>query len=1021
MTARNLTSVLAALIAVWCIMVQTAYAQQRPVSGRILDVKTGSGVPGASITVKGTQFGTTSDGDGAFKLSVGPDAKILVITSVGFATKEVSIDGISEVTAVLEPSTATFDEVVVIGYGTQKRREVTGAITKVSGDKINSVPAPSFEAGLQGRAAGVQVVQGSGLAGSASVVRIRGLNSISAGGDPLYVVDGVPITADNFLRGNSGAMNQNPLAAINPQDIESIEVLKDAAAAGIYGSRGANGVILITTKRGKSGKPSFNYSNRMGFVTYANRPDFVSGSEWLALKQEAHENDGGVGLARLPNDYPWEEARKHNTDWWDAVTRVGFINQHNLSSNFGSGKMRGFVSANYSKDESYLKGNSFERFGLRTNLDFNVLSNLKVGMSAAWNRGVNNRVPSAWAGGLGDAQATTLPIYPIYNEDGSYFRQAGNPVMVINESTWKNRDDRFLGSVYAEYTPIKGLILRGVASLDFLNGMEDRFETGILRNAADGLGATRRNPFQVNNQVATFTGEYKFSPSERSSFAILAGAEAQESRTHSFGPYDFFKIGNTSWLDDPAAWRRFRDSTREAGLAIYRQVGASTFNSFFTRINYSWSDKFFVQFSMRADGSSSFGPNNKYGFFPSGALGYVLSEENFIKNLSWVNYLKFRTSIGQTGNSSFPSGQYYDGFSFGNQYNTSQTLYLAGLGNPNLQWETVLNYDAGLDFTLFSNRLTGEISYYNRASTNILLNAGIAPSSGSGSAFRNVDGKIVNQGVELTLDAKLISKKNFEWTLGGNISKNYNEVKDLGDLSPDAIGGGTNDTRVAIGFPIGTNFLVRYHGVDPTDGMPIWLDRDGKQTKTFSLDNRVPVGAVIPDFVGGFNTKFRYKNFELFTLFAYTIGGNIYDGSGKRQLGIVTDWNIRSEIADRWRNPGDVAKFPRLTLSAGNYDGLSSEWNYNSTLFLHDASFLRMRELTIGYNLPSSLVQKAGIGNIRVFVTGMNLLTFTKYPGGDPEIARDFENPQDRNLSPNVTYLTPPQQKSVTFGLNVSF
>lgn len=1019
MTARNLTRMLVALCTLLCMVSTEAAAQQRTITGKVMDAKDGSGIPGASITVKGTRNGTTASSDGSFSFSVAPNATTLVITAVGFTPIEVSI-GSGVVNVTLQASAAAFDEVVVIGYGSQRKREVTGSIAKVTSEKLNAVPVPSFEAGLQGRATGVQVVQGSGLAGSGSVVRIRGLNSISAGGDPLYVVDGVPITQDPFLRTNSGAMNQNPLAAINPQDIESIEVLKDAAAAGIYGSRGANGVILVTTKRGKSGKPSFNYSNRIGVSTYANRPEFVNGPEWLALRQEAWQNDGNTGQASLPAGITWDKARQTDTDWWDMLTQNGFMNEHNLSMNVGSKKLRTFVSANYSKNESYIIGNSFERYGVRLNLDYTFNTKLKAGITSGWNRGVNNRVPAAWAGGLGDAMSTALPIYPVYKDDGSYWLDGANPYARLKENTWINTDDRVLASAYLEFSPIKNLTLKAVGSMDYLSGVEDKFETALIRNASDGLGFTRRSPIQVENMTGTFTAEYKYNISDEHRFGLLIGVEAQESKSEAYNT-DFGTARATPWYNDVKAFRAYRDSMAEKGNAYWNETSAFTFNSFFGRLNYNFNDKFFAQFSARVDGSSRFGDNYKYGFFPSGAIGYVISEEDFIDDVSWIDYLKIRTSFGKTGNSNFGSGLYYTGYSVGGTYNNNRTLYLSSIGNPDLHWEEVYNFDLGADFTLFSNSVTGELSYYNRTTKDVLLNAGLSPSTGFPDGFRNVEAEIINQGVELGLNAKLIRKKDFEWSIGGNISKNYNEVKSLGGLSPDAIGGGTNDTRIAVGYPIGTNYLVRYVGVDQNDGLPIWLDASGKTTKTFSLDHRVPVGSVIPDYIGGFNTNVRYKGFELATLFTYTIGGNIYDGSGKRQLGIVTDWNIRTDIADRWMQPGDIAKFPRLTMQAGTYDGLSSEWQYNSTMFLHDASFLRLRELTLSYTLPSSMLERIKLRNARLFVTGTNILTWTKYPGGDPEIARDFENAQDRNLSPNVTYLTPPQQKSITFGLNLSF
>jgi TonB-linked SusC/RagA family outer membrane protein len=1000
-------------------------AQNRSISGRITDAS-GTGVSGASVSVKGQTQGTTSTEDGRFTLSVPSSATTLVISSIGFQTQEIAIGDRATVAVTLQNTAGNLNEVVVVGYGTQRRREVTGAISKVSSEAINALPAPSFEASLQGRAPGVQVTQGSGLAGSASVVRIRGVGSISASGDPLYVVDGIPIIQDNFLRTNSGAQNQNPLAAINPNDIASIEILKDAGAAGIYGSRGANGVILITTKRGKSGKPTFNYNNKIGLSTYTIKPEFLNGPEWLQARQEAWINDGNTGYAPLPAGLSWEEAQKNNTDWWDLVTRTGFINEHSLSMNAGTEKLRSYVALNYGDNQSYLQGNAYTRYSVRANLDYRFSNKLKAALTTGWNRGDNKRVPAAWSGGVGDALSYALPIYPVYNADGSYWNVGANPVRRINETKWRNIDNRYLAGLTLEYNPIKDLILRAVGSLDYLNSVDQQFETQGWLNRTDIAGVAKANPIWGTNFVFTGTAQYNYNLNKDHRFTFLGGVETQENIIKKYN-------GEIYAFTDRPFWEQtglYKDSlahfkTRPASRPTFNEVEIDhwTFNSFFGRINYNLFNKFSFQFQARYDGSSKFGENYKHGFFPSGSAAWVLSEEDFIKDLSFVNFLKLRTSYGIVGNANIPSGSYYYRYNVdGSPYNGGPTIYPENIGNPNLRWEELKNFDAAVEFAVAKNRFTGELAYYNKTTVDQLINAGIMPSIGFTEAFRNLDGgKIVNEGVELSLNVKIIDNKDLKWNIGGNVSKNYNQVKSLGALSADAIGGGTNDTRIIVGYPVGTNYLARFHGVDPTDGLPIWLDNAGKTTKTFSLAHRVPVGSVLPDYMGGVNSDLKYKGFEINTLFTYVIGGNIYDGAAKRQAGVVSDWNIRRDVLDHWRRPGDVTRYPRLTMSTNTYDGLSSEWQYNSTLFLYDASFLRMRELTLAYTLNSSAANRMKIKGARLFVTGMNLLTFTKYPGGDPEIARDFENPQDRNLSPNVSYLTVPQQKSVIVGVNVNF
>ncbi|OSZ81047.1 hypothetical protein CAP36_07365 [Chitinophagaceae bacterium IBVUCB2] len=1004
-----------------------AFSQNKTITGKITDSRDGSAMSGATVTAKGTRTGVQTNADGSFSISVPSSVTTLVVSSVGYASQEVSITGTTVNVSLVGTNTA-LNEVVVIGYGTQRRKDVTGAITKVSGDKLNTIVSPSFESALQGKAPGVQVLQGNGLAGSGSVIRIRGVGSITASGDPLYVVDGIPIISDQFSRSNAGAMNQNPLASINPSDIESIEILKDAGATGIYGSRGANGVILITTKRGKSGKMSFNYSTRLGAATYAKRQEFANTSEWLQLRQEAWENDGKVGQADLPGGYTYATASQNNTDWWDLLTQVGFINEHNLSMTQGTEKLKTFANLSYSNNEGYIKTNSYQRLSARLNMDYKILDNLKVSLTSGYNRGTNKRVSAAWDGGIGDAMSSALPFYTPYNPDGSYFVNGANPVRKIQETKRREVNERYIGGLSFEYEPVKNLFVRANGSIEYIKGLDNIFETANWINNPDS-GYAKAFPYWGNNKNGNVTVNYLKDIGQNHKFNFLLGAEANEYVQKSY----LFEIGqfaNEPFWKNPDVYKKRRDffiQQRESQTppqATEKSDGEYTFNSFFGRINYSFKEKIALQLTARVDGSSKFGTNNKHGFFPAASAAWTLSEEEFIKNLNFVNFLKLRASFGIVGNASIGSGNYYDNYrQGGTPYNGTPTLYLNNLGNPNLAWEELQNVDVAVEFGLFGSKLTGELAYYNKQTTSTILNPGLPPSTGVPNINRNLfDSRVLNEGLELSLNYKIINKPTTKWSVGGNISRNYNEVLNW-ELGPDAVSGGTNDTRVVEGYPLGVNYLVRYFGVDAADGLPIWLDKDGKQTKTFSLDHRVFAGSVMPDYIGGFNTAAEYKGFDLSVLFTYVIGGNIYDNSGKYQFMGVSkkNWNFREDFYDRWTMPGDVAKYPRLTTDATNYPGLPSEDQFNSTMFLHDASYLRLRELSLGYSLKRSVLDKWKIRSLKFYLSGSNLLTFTKYPGGDPEITRDFENPQDRNLSPNVTYLTAPTQKTFVFGINLGF
>lgn len=1002
-----------------------AFSQNRTITGKVTDSKDGTPMSGATITGKGTRIGVQSKSDGTYSISVPSTVSTLVVSSVGFATFEIPVSGKTSADVSLIATNTALNEVVVIGYGTQRRRDVTGAIAKVSGEKLNTIVAPSFEAGLQGKAPGVQVLQGNGLAGSGSVIRIRGVGSISAGGDPLYVVDGIPIISDQFLRSNGGAMNQNPLASLNPADIESIEILKDAGATGIYGSRGANGVIIITTKRGKTGQLQLNYSTKLGGATYAKRQKFANTTEWLQLRQEAWTNDGRTGFAELPGGFTYATATQTNTDWWDLLTQVGFINEHNLNLVQGGEKLKTFANLSYSNNEGYIKMNSYERLSARLNMDYNLLKNLKISLTSGYNRGINKRVPAAWDGGIGDAMSSALPFFPVYNPDGSYFTNGANPIRRLQETKRREINNRFLGGLSLEYEPIKNLFVRATGSIEYTTGIDDVFETKNWINNADS-GYAKRFPYWGMNTNGNLTVNYLKNIGTNHKFNFLLGTEAQEYARKSYVFNEVGQFSNEPYWDNPSSYKSRRDfliAEREAlGQPTEKALEEFTFNSFFGRLNYSFKDKFAFQVTARVDGSSKFGSDNKHGFFPAVSGAWTLSEENFIKKIKPINFLKFRASYGLVGNANIGSGEYYPFFGLGaTPYNLVPTIYLNRLGNPGLQWEELQNMDLAIEFALFQSKLTGEVAYYNKKTTSTILSPGIPPSAGVPNIFRNLfSSKVLNEGLELSVDYKIINTPKVRWTVGGNISRNYNEVLDW-ELGPDAVSGGTNDTRIVKGLPIGVNYLVRYYGVDPGDGLPIWLDAEGKQTKTFSLNHRVFAGSVMPDYIGGFNSAVAYKGFDFNVLFTYVIGGKIYDNSGKYQfLGTSKkNWNFREDFYDRWTKPGDESLYPRLTYDATSYAGVPSEDQFNSTMFLHDASYLRLRELTIGYNISKNMLTRWKMKSLKVYVSGSNLLTFTKYPGGDPEIARDFENPQDRNLSPNVTYLTAPTQRTFVFGINV--
>ncbi len=1007
-----------------------ALAQEMAITGTVTDSKDGSPMIGVTVLIKGTTTGTTTDFDGKYTIRADRNA-FLVFSFVGYETQEVAVSGRNVINITLQDQSLSLEEIVVVGYGTQRKRDVTGAIAKVESKDLTAIPTPSFEIGLQGQATGVQVITGSGLAGSGSVIRIRGVGAVSASGDPLYVIDGVPISQDYFMRGNSGAMNNNPLASLNPNDIESVEVLKDAGSAGIYGSRGANGVILITTKRGKSKRPSINVTMRTGISRPAYVPKFVSRDEYLQLRQEAWENDGGTGAVWLPNfsssdDSPqvraaaFERAKNINTNWWDLVTQTGLKQDYSISYAQGFKYFNGFFGGSYSDNGSYLKNNRYERASARLNLDSDFSKFFKISLASSFTQGINHRTGAAWEGGTGAAMSTALPFYPVFNDDGTYFRynssaNGGNPVLKQDNMLWRNYEKRSINNITLQVTPINNFSISATGGIDYMDFSEQRYSNKIFASTTHS-GIAYKWPSYVTNQTGNFIVNYELNNDDKYRITFMAGSEAQKSTTISKW-YTAEDVEGPYWDGLPHS---------SANTAFQERFGTNrpeewSFVSFFTRAHFVFKEKYVLQFLARSDASSRFGPNYRWSFFPAVSGAWKISDEEFLLGNRTLSTLRLRASYGIAGNA--PSNNYawrgtWGGPTSGQYYNDNLILYPENRENPNLKWETLNNFDMGLEFGFLSNRITGEIAYYNKVTKDVLINRSNSPSMGFSNYWDNV-GKVLNRGYEFFIKSNNLVGQ-LKWTTNFNIAHNHNEVLSIGDLSPDAVGGGTNDTRIVVGKPVGSNYLVRFSRVDPTDGLPIWLDKDGYETKTFSLSNRVVVGSVIPDAIGGITNNFEYKGFDFSFMFVFTIGGNIYDNSGKRQLGVVTDWQLRQELGDRWQNPGDIAKYPKLTLRPANYPGLPGEWQYNSTMFLYDASYVRLRHVSLGYTLPERVAKSLFVRSARMYISASNLLTFTRF-NGDPEIARDFENVADRNMSSNITYLTPPQEQAFIFGLDISF
>ncbi|MBV9987336.1 MAG: TonB-dependent receptor, partial [Chitinophagaceae bacterium] len=1001
---------------------QSVSAQSRPVTGRVVNEK-GEPVSGASVGVgnAGAVRYATTNAKGEFNLQA--SAKDTVTVSlVGYEIRRVAVGQQSDLSITLTSKTEALNEVVVVGYGVQNRRDVTGSISKVDGKVFAALPVSSFDAALQGRAAGVQVTQSTGMAGAGTIIRVRGTGSITAGGEPLYVIDGIPIVA------NSGqtiaAANTNPLSSINPADIESLEILKDASAAAIYGSRGANGVILITTKRGKKGKPQVSFSSRVSASHITRKPELVNTEEFIMLFKEAVANDykfnptGAPATKALPGGYTEADALKTNTDWQDATTHTGISTFNDLSVSMGSQKLRAYIGLSHARESSFLVNDVFRRYSARLNIDYSPFSFLKLSGNFSYTATDQNHVPVGFDGGYGRAVSTAIPYFPIYQADTFYRTPIGsNPLAEVYNRTRRSKNGRTFAGVNADVTIAKGLSLRLEGTLDYSDNNLYQLTTHVLSNTP---------PSNVNSSfLANVNGKaflnYDVQVKGVHRFKFLLGGEMLKYVTNSKGESVTFAYGAEDWLFNHPVLppdsipSPTNPAVNIANPAHTRTTGTETeysFLSYYGRINYTYKDRYIFTGIFRRDGSSRFGTNNKFGTFPAVSVGWIVTGEDFMKNFRTLSYLKLKAGYGITGNAEIGNyAQWGTTNTATSQQYVGQAFYtITGLANPDLKWETTKNYDIGLEYGLFGNRITGELNYYVKDASDLFLNVRTATSTGYGSVLGNY-GRVRNKGLEFSISSKNIVKKDFTWTTDFNIARNTNRVLDIGTTSPDALGG-NGDTRVITGFPIGSNYLVKTLYIDPADGMPVYemLDPVTKgvagTTKEYNAQrDRQIVGSPYPDFFGGLDNRFTYKNFEFGFTATYQIGGNIYDDAEKFQLNNIGEWDVKKEVLNRWQKPGDITNIPRVTL------GLTSlARTRNTTEYLHSASYLRMKVVSIGYRFPQQMLSKLHISNARIALSASNVFTISEYKG-DPEVFRDATSSQQRNVSPNVTYLTPPQSK----------
>ena len=1011
-----------------CLITSTAMAQNVTVKGKVTD-ESGNAIASASIVVKKTKAGVNADGLGVFSISA-PANSILEIVAVGFESKQV-VASANFLNVVLKVDVKSLSEVIVTGFGgAQIKRELTGNIARVKGKDIEYMPTPSVDAALQGKAAGVFVNSQSGKLGQAVTVRIRGNSSISASSQPLYVVDGIPITStDQSTYGG----DMNPLTDLNPNDIESIEVLKDASAGAIYGSRAANGVVLITTKRGKAGKTQITFNVQSGYSEATKRVRMLNSKEYAELSLESAANadaldgyattDPSSSTAYMKDlmDYnsfgQWTKTPNVSYDWQDQAFQKGQYNQADLQIRGGNDKTKFFTSFQNLDQVGTIIGNNLQRTTGRLNVDQKANDWLDLGVSLSLSRTYNRRLPGDNAFSNPLQAAALMPMTPFKDPNtglptgtppgdqnvGLYF----NPMIQIQYAKYAQDVYRTFGNTYLKAKILPGLTFQSEFGLDFLSQNEERyFQTQTVRNTSSSTGeGTNTGSFVTNYNTNNYFTYAKAKGIHN--FNATLGMQYQQSQ----GKYN--SVTGTGFPSD---------SYQKIASAATKSGGSSSqtdfrFLSYFLRTNYVLSDKYIVAASGRIDQSSRFGKSARTGFFPAVSAGWILSNEKFLQDNKYISFLKLRASYGNVGNAEIGNFPQLGLFTGDAGYAGTAGQRPSQLRNDSLKWETTAQFDLGLDFGIFNNRISGEIDYYVKNTTGLLLNVNVPATTGFTSMVKNI-GKLENKGFEFVLNTQNLIGA-FKWSTSFNIAMNKGKVTDIqGQIIEGGVG---SMNRVQEGYAIGVFYAAEWAGVDPANGNALWYKNtknadgtfDRTKTSVYSQAQKKVVGDPNPDLVFGLTNNFSYKGFDASIFFNGVSGNqnNIYGMGRYSSANMRFEDNQTYDQMQRWQKPGDITNVPQARLFYNNGAQISSR-------YIVDGSYIRLRTVSLGYTFDSKKLNKFKLEKLRVYVSGQNLLTFTKYPYWDPEVnADDF----DSNIAKGSDFYTPPQPRTILFGVNINF
>lgn len=1052
---------------------QAVLAQTRTITGRVIDQNTGDGLPGATVLLKGTTTGISTSADGGFTLAVPDQGGTLVISSVGMLTQEVALGNRTNVSVALATDNKQLNEVVVTGYGLQQdRRELTGSVATVNSQQYKDQPIIGVDQALQGRAAGVQVTQNSGTPGSGISVRVRGASSINASNDPLYVVDGLPINAGNTTQLGTGNQLTNGLNDLNPNDIESIEVLKDAAAAAIYGSRASNGVVLITTKRGRAGKARVDIDYYRGAQSVWKRPDVLNGAQQTQLFLDAAVNrypanaagnyptnfgpatnpyvfrtaadlaayiygpGGASGTGGLvsyvdpstvtnrPLSQFQDPSTATSTNWSDLVLRTAPISNYGLTFSGGNDAARYRLALNYFDQEGTIVGSSFNRGSMRLSVDNKLSDKVRAGTSIGLTRSTNYRInnDNSIYGVLTTARlyATDLPVY---NANGTYYKTGSleNPVAAANEPFIRSVSNRLIGAQWLEFELIKNLKYRATFGIDFTYGRDDRFYSTLTNAGAAVRGeATLATLQDLNYNHISALNYSKTFGTDHSLSGLFVAEYQRDTYNDAFQQATSFPSNAIRELS--------------AGATKVSATSSSTGNALFgmlAKVDYAYKGRYLIGGSVRRDRSSRFGIDNQVGYFPAGSVGWRIVDEPFMKDQTAVSELKLRGSYGETGNQPTANFGALGLLSPGYNYLNQGGLALSQLANPNLKWERTRQTDIGFDLGFIDNRVYVSFDVYLRKTDDLLLNQRLTTDTGFSGYSANV-GSLQNKGLEVALTTVNMRNEGtgFNWETNFNLSFNRNLVLALSDPSVTGVASGFA-SRLKVGEPLGAFYGYRVERIFQTQDEINALNtasstgfyqtsltrpgdikfRDLNGDGRITADDQEIIGNAQPKFYGGITNTVRFMNFDLSVLFQFSVGNKVFNASATNTQGMSTTYGQDAVVLNRWTTTNTNTSVPRAVYGDPNQNARYSD------RFLEDGSYGRFKNVVLGYTLPASLTARAHIRALRIYVQSQNLVTFTKYSGLDPEVSSFSSS----STALGTDFFTFPQARTITGGVTLGF